>query len=393
MASKEPNVQSGGEIAPEAVREQLERILKSPMFLNSRRCPSFLRYIVTHTLDRKTEQLKERTLGIEVFGRDPDYDTNLDNVVRTTAGEIRKRLAQYYQEPEHGSEIRIDLPSGSYAPRFHLHVEEPAQVLSAPEKKRPGWFWGIIAAGLAFVTIAVFAWTRIHTAETALDKFWTPVLNSGNPVLVCSGTIQSFQRQRAQMQGSAASVTSSDLGTSITLAEASALMRFASILDGKGKSYHLRADSSVTLTDLKDEPAVLIGAINNEWTLRLLEPFHFSLQIDPKENFIWICDRDQPSRRTWGKDHNVPPEKLTEDYALISRFQSPMTGQFTVISAGLYSYGTLAAAEFLTDPSLLSELAAMAPAGWEKHNVQVVITTKVINGNAGHPRIVSTYFW
>src|SRR5258705_313324 len=69
----------------EAFREQLERLLANPLFKHSRRYPSMLRYVVEHALSGHTAQVKERTLGIEVFARDPHYDTNLDPVVRTTA--------------------------------------------------------------------------------------------------------------------------------------------------------------------------------------------------------------------------------------------------------------------------------------------------------------------
>jgi hypothetical protein len=394
MESKDSNHQTSPEIAPEAVREQLERILKSPLFLNSRRYPCFLRHIVTYTLEGKTEQLKERSLGMEVFGRDPDYDTNLDNVVRITAGEIRKRLAQYYQEVGHGGEIRIDLPSGSYVPRFHLHVEEPAPVLSAPKNAHPGRLWGIIAAALALVTIAIFAWTRVHTAESALDKFWAPVLNSGDSVIMCIGTTWSGQRQVEQMNSSGASATSSNFIRSITIGDAVALTKFVSLLDSRGKTYHLRGDFAVTLTDLEEAPVILIGGMNNDWTLRLVASLHFSLQTDTEESAVWIADGDHPSRKTWCRiNSNIAPENITEDYALISRFRSPMTGQFTVTSSGLYRYGTAAAAAFLTDPSLLAEFAAMAPVGWEKQNVQVVINTKMINGKPSRPTILSTYFW
>ena len=98
-----------------AIREQLERLLANPLFKHSRRYPSMLRYVVEHALFGDSGQLKERTLGIEVFARDPHYDTNLDPVVRTTAGEIRKRIAQYYHEPGHEGEVRIDLPARSGA--------------------------------------------------------------------------------------------------------------------------------------------------------------------------------------------------------------------------------------------------------------------------------------
>jgi hypothetical protein len=106
-----------------AIHEQLERILASPLFKNSRRYPNLLRYVVERSLEGHTGHVKERTLGIEVFGRDPDYDTNLDPVVRTSAVEIRKRIAQYYHEPGHETEIRIDFPAGTYLPEFRLPLK------------------------------------------------------------------------------------------------------------------------------------------------------------------------------------------------------------------------------------------------------------------------------
>src|SRR5260370_25564243 len=90
-----------------AIREQLERLLANPLFKHSRRYPSMLRYGVEHALSGDSGQLKERTLGIEVFPRDPHYHTNLDPVVRTTPREIPKRIAQYYHEPLPEGERRL----------------------------------------------------------------------------------------------------------------------------------------------------------------------------------------------------------------------------------------------------------------------------------------------
>ena len=88
----------------EAILRELEEILASPHFCNSKRYPTLLRYIVENTLAGKLELLKERTLGVEVFDRPPTYDTNTDTVVRYTAGEVRKRLLLYYSE--HGRQQR-----------------------------------------------------------------------------------------------------------------------------------------------------------------------------------------------------------------------------------------------------------------------------------------------
>src|SRR5215471_6894129 len=92
-------------VEKEAVLQQLERLLENQHFYKSKRFPAFLRFVVAEALEGRAEGLKERTLGIEVFGKDPGYDTTEDPIVRVTAGEIRKRIAQYYQEPGHEKEI------------------------------------------------------------------------------------------------------------------------------------------------------------------------------------------------------------------------------------------------------------------------------------------------
>ena len=98
------------------VRAQLEKIVSDSRFTASKRYPSLLRYIVEQTLAANEDNLKERTLGIEVFHRPADYDTNLDPVVRLCAVEVRKRLVLYYQSPAHVGELRIELNPGSYIP-------------------------------------------------------------------------------------------------------------------------------------------------------------------------------------------------------------------------------------------------------------------------------------
>src|SRR5580693_10607847 len=107
---------------PVMIREQLRRLLAHSLFTNSKRYPVLLAYTVEQTLDGNADQLKERTIGVEAFGREPNYDVNLDPVVRTTAAEVRKRLSQYYYNPDHAGELVIELPVGSYVPSFR----EPA---------------------------------------------------------------------------------------------------------------------------------------------------------------------------------------------------------------------------------------------------------------------------
>ena len=117
------------EVERDAIREQLGLVVASPLFCNSKRFPNFLRYTVECALKGEAGHLKERTIGVEAFGRDPHYDTNLDPVVRMTAVEIRRRLAQYYKSPGRETEIRIDLPAGSYVPAsMSIGIKSPSTV-------------------------------------------------------------------------------------------------------------------------------------------------------------------------------------------------------------------------------------------------------------------------
>ncbi len=101
---------------PNQIRLQLKRLAESPFFRTSKRCRLFLEHVVEHSLTESPQPLKERTLGVHVFAREPTYDTATDPIVRVTAGEVRRRLGQYYAEEAHHLDLRIDLPPGSYAP-------------------------------------------------------------------------------------------------------------------------------------------------------------------------------------------------------------------------------------------------------------------------------------
>src|SRR6516165_3920843 len=99
-----------------AVRRQLEEVLKSPGFARNERLSGFLRFIVERHLDGRSQELKESVIGIEVFGREPSYDTKADPVVRTEARRLRTRLTEYYKGPGAGDTLVIELPKGGYVP-------------------------------------------------------------------------------------------------------------------------------------------------------------------------------------------------------------------------------------------------------------------------------------
>jgi hypothetical protein len=387
-----------------AIRDQIERILASSLFRNSRRYPALFRHIVDNTLAGRTDRLKERTLGIEVFGRDPDYDTNLDPVVRTTAGEIRKRIAQYYHQPGHEGEIRIDLPSGCYVAEFRppdaivTAPPPPAAVVPIPHRVHKAW---IVSAAIASVVIALVILTLIQAQTlTALDRFWAPVIEAPGSVLLCLGgpkqampITRLLERADPADGNSEISILNMMQLDRVAFSDALTLSRLAALLQTKKKPARIQRAISTRLEDLRVGPAVLIGGFNNDWTLRLLTPLRFTLERDASSRINWVQDRNNPSDRRWTVDINRSYLKMNEDYALISRIWDATTGGIVVVAAGITNFGTIAAGEFLSDPSYLEAVAKTAPAHWERKNMQFVLATKVIDDNSGPPRVVAAHYW
>src|SRR5438132_7404023 len=119
-----------------AVRTELNRLLESAAFRTSKRCREFLEYIVAHTISGPSGALKERSIGVELFLLPQDFDTGQHTIVRVTANEIRKKLAQHYLA-ENGSfrPVKIALPPGSYSAEFTWST--PAEASDSSQQPGP----------------------------------------------------------------------------------------------------------------------------------------------------------------------------------------------------------------------------------------------------------------
>ncbi len=104
--------------SPELIRKQTDRIASGRAFANSERMCRFLRYAVEHALQGDTGRLKEYTVGVDIFDRDPSYDPRVDPIVRVEARRLRAKLATYYEGEGRDDEVVIEFPKGSYAPVF-----------------------------------------------------------------------------------------------------------------------------------------------------------------------------------------------------------------------------------------------------------------------------------
>jgi hypothetical protein len=379
-----------------AVREQLERILKSPMFRNSQRYTAFLTFCVHRTLAGEGDSLKERNIGIEVFGRSADYDTSSDHVVRSAASEIRKRLAQYYQESGTEPEIRIGLQAGSYVPQFLSPKEEAKAVPAQPTTPNPvrdsRRRTAAIVGAVAVVLAIVYGAYALTNRPSVLDQFWKPVLSSGGPVVLCVGGSMRGDPRDDRTDSVTVGESHRLDGNQVNYGSAITLALLTGLVQSHGKQVLVMRRSATRFSDLRQGPAVLIGAYNNEWAMRLAGSLRFGFDRKPGGSAV-IRDRLNPSNNDWALDFSMPVRQLTRDYALVSRVYDPKTERPTILVAGIGYWGTMAAGEFVTNREQIEKIRDSAPGGWEKKNIEIVLSTDVIDGLPGPPKVLATHFW
>lgn len=412
----DPILSENGNHDRHLVLQQLELILSSPSFRSAYRCSEFLRYVVTSKLDGHTERLKERVIGTELFKRPPGYATGEDPVVRVQAGEVRRRLDQFYQAVTQPPQLRIELPVGSYCPVFLAGQPSPpreaAGAAAAPaatvvRRWKPGLKVISLLAGAVFTAFAATAlFSSLHRpsdANNVLQQFWAPAFASHQPMLICianaanpslqeiSSSNSSAHSRLVESEAPALSTDPSRDGDPEIVPAADASVAFAlSGLFGKlDKPIQLRIGEASTYEDLRDSPAAVIGGFNNKWTMQLVSNLHFAFVRDNDQYAI----REQiPNGRVWTTRLGGHAETL-EDFAIVGRLIDSKTGQFTVAVAGIGPRGTQAAGEFVSSPRYLEKGLAGAPADWEHHNLEVLLQTTVTDVVAGPPHVIATYSW
>ncbi len=397
------------------VINQLERMLASPLFSQSKRYAPFLRHVVHKTLEGQEDSLKERLLGVDVFGRATDYDSNNDPIVRVTAGEVRKRIAQYYHDSAHQDELWIDLPTGTYVAQFRplrVHEEngaaheipvietEPAishefvpvvPVVESVERARAPRI-RLTAALVVFAVLAsaglVWKFGARHTSP--LDRVWGNLVSTQSPSVIAVGVPGPlYPAENTTDEPSARQHLRND---HVSLSDLQALLRIVTLLDHKGIAYRVQSASSTTFADLREGPAILLGGLDNPWTMRAQQNLRFGLQSDGN-GVDWITDSHDPGTRKWSVDFNRPYSKVTTDYAVIALFRDPGTQQPTLIIAGMGENGTKAASEFITDDAQLKNALGDSLGKPSGGNFEVVITTEVINGSTGAPKVLAKEVW
>ncbi len=427
LKSEEPGLRVDPRSQPgeREIREALAEVLEDRHFRTSKQCRDLLAYIVDHSLRDEPTALKERIVGSQVFHRSPDYDTGEDPVVRVRAADVRKRLAQYYQDhlPEQAP-VQIDLLPGSYRATFQARVRQvlppeeskaevgelpaslPAPALEVTTARRSPIRFLPLAA-LLIVCVAAAAWWTAQHANSAERRFWAPVAQAGQPTLIYLGSNVAYRFTDAFMQQYRvthnvqqngpeffvdlppdSTIKASDLAparsTFVTAGDLNAAVQTATLLSRMKHEFTLRAGDDVSFGDLRNHPLVLIGGFNNPWTLEVTGELPFSFHGGTR-----IEDRVQ--HRAWEAPASVAGS--TTDYALITRVLHAKTGGPVITIAGVGEYGTQAAAEFLANSDRLRELLKSAPEGWEQKNMQAILHIRVVGFSPVGVEVVATRYW
>jgi hypothetical protein len=343
-------------------------------------------------------------------------------VVRITAGEVRKRLIQYYYDSAHDGELIIELPSGSYVPSFRVAdlpmPPEPVTVLPEPAAlpivplappvashaaPRRHWIAMTIICCAALGASFALGWQyreyKSIQPPTSIDRFWAPITAGNTTATYCLGEpaknidVGSINSLEPPAAGSPQEPLYFRLHLSghLALADVITLTRTAAALETRHKAFRVLPASEASFAQLREGPIVLIGGFDNIWTLRVTQKLRFG--FESKDGVALLVDRKSTKQTAWATAWDLPYQKLSRDYAIVARIHDNTTGQPVIVAAGISEEGTEAAGEILYNPVYLDSLLAKLPPNWEQLNMEAVIETQVIEGHPGPPSILAVETW
>jgi hypothetical protein len=373
------------EIGPDAeiLREHLREIIASPAFKGSRRSQQFLQHIVEKTIRGHAHEVKERSLGVDLFARSPSYDTGEDAIVRVTASDVRKRLHQFYSETRF--DIRIDLPSGSYVPEFHrVAAAVPIPLVPAhtpaTATPRPGFHRPILygMAGLAIASL-LWLWSRESlTSRLSPEKVlpWSTILHRdrqiqvilSDPNLVVTQELLNFRvslsdyangkfgpDQRSQ-DAVAPRALSLLRGADVASVDVGIVLNIARLAKARLPQVKTRTARSLQLRDFQtDDDFVLLGSPrSNPWGGLYQDQADFDFIFDDSQRQEVVRNK----RVQKGELPSYVPTAKGWDtgraFAVVAFMKNPGQTGHILLLAGTNAEGTEAAGRFATDVGLLS---------------------------------------
>ena len=423
------------ELAPHSseFKSHVRQLIASPAFKGSRRSQQFLQFVVEKALDGDFGELKERNLGIKLFDRSPSYNTADDAIVRVTACDVRKRLLQYYAEVDTGSELRIELPPGSYIPEFQrlpapppapppqpavAPVEHPVAAEKPHAESAPGRFATAHLRYIAAVSAAVFAglilwlWTthRLTTAGPAPERLlpWSALLQSNRHthVIFCDPEIVTIQR----VAGSNLSLSDyanqnywpdplppkpelqwirqsgAFRGATVAAVDTGILLRITGLgLPGAARNMEVHTARSLHLSDFKtDDNFVILGSPrSNPWVGLFQNQLDFSFEFDDTHKQEYIRNKHPGKEESPTYVPTAGGWDTGQAYSIVALVGNPnQTGQVLLV-AGSNAEATEAAGKLATNVAILSQTLknhGIDPAGPVRH-FEILLQVSTLAGS------------
>ena len=413
------------------LHKHLKEVIEGEAFKGSQRSGQFLTYIVEESIAGRSTALKERVIGVKLFGRDPSYDTGEDAIVRVTASDVRRRLLQHYGKYGFTSEFRINLPLGSYIPEITREPLKTAGVRTPPElpvaasvpftaageagpsetpspRLRKGWLlFAVLMVACNAVLWAIF-WSHFSRAAAPVSILpWPAFFQSTRPTKLITSdpniveiqevtgatiSLSDYANQRfiPNMSSLSPQVISfcRDIlrGDKAAAVDTGVIASIAALAQRASKTITVQVARNVRLSDLyADENFIFTGSPrSNLWTSLFNDQLDFRFVFDDASHQE-IIRNVHP--RPGESSSYVPTAKgwaTGQSFATISFVQNPGKDGHALILAGANGEGTAAAGELVTNGPRLS--AALQGCGIESaHPIRHFQLLLRLNTMAGSP--------
>lgn len=390
---------------PALCSELLERICCSNELKRAARLQEFLRYVGHRSLQAPHQPVSEHEIGVDVFGRQQNYDTSADNIVRVNASELRKRIAAYFAAEGAKEPILVDIPRGSYTPVFSLRPPEPLVEVEAvkPELPQPALdlhtrgapartrrLWPQMRGYAAVLLILILAAASIYLfirnralehrfyawrSEPALGPFWSGILDSPRQTdLVVADTsialIEDILKQRISLSdylnhGYVEQLQASDLSPALknqllviasrrngSLGDFLVAERVLALEPGSPR-LHVQYAREFRPDAVQSDNLILIGSSrSNPWCKLFEDRLNFTVGYDLDSNEMLVKNRNPRPGESATYVTPVAPSGST-GFAVIDSIPNDDQSANVLIIAGTTSEATEAAGDFLTSEDSL----------------------------------------
>ncbi|HZY62199.1 MAG TPA: hypothetical protein VFE38_06690 [Edaphobacter sp.] len=398
----------------EQILQQANRIAASSGFAGSESLRNVFLYLTRHAIEHPGTTVKEYEIATQALGRDHNFDSRIDSVVRASASRLRSKLAEYYLHQGENDPVLIELSKGSYSlifslrnkaipapPRKNVDDTLAPKALPSLSRKTSSLPWvlccilGCVVAG----SLGYLAGRRVrHTPVPAsIQQFWGDFLKGGDPLIIFPNpTFRGLPETGMQLvePDAPGAVGTIDLftGTGETMA-LETLSRQILLLghDSRAKRAHLFTWDDAANTNL----IFLGGQVQNGAFAQLPQLQRFSLKSPADVPFVGqgAVHDDKPA--AGGESYYFASKDFSNgnDYAIIALTEGISSDHKILILAGSNTYGTEGAAEFLCTPDLVKALLDRlgVQAGAAVPSFEALLRVPVRGGAPISPQLIIAY--